>query len=106
MERRQPAVDPVMARRLERLAAEGVRECFQCAKCSAGCPVAPIADLLPHEAVQALQLGRAGSCASRTRAGRAVVPCRSCANCRYAGIIEQKHVVDSAGEMVADQRKR
>lgn len=31
--------------------------CFQCAKCSAGCPVASAMDYLPHHIIKLLQLG-------------------------------------------------
>jgi heterodisulfide reductase subunit C2 len=32
-------------------------ECFQCAKCSAACPVTAAMDLLPHQVIRYLQLG-------------------------------------------------
>ncbi len=31
--------------------------CYQCAKCSAGCPVVSAMDLLPHQVIRYLQLG-------------------------------------------------
>lgn len=31
--------------------------CFQCAKCSAACPVTAAMDLLPHQVIRFLQLG-------------------------------------------------
>ena len=32
-------------------------ECYQCAKCSAACPVTAAMDLLPHQVIRYLQLG-------------------------------------------------
>ena len=32
-------------------------ECFQCAKCSAACPVTSAMDLLPHQVIRYLQMG-------------------------------------------------
>ncbi len=32
-------------------------QCYQCAKCSAGCPVVSAMDLLPHQVIRYLQLG-------------------------------------------------
>ncbi len=32
-------------------------QCYQCAKCSAGCPVVAAMDLLPHQVIRYLQLG-------------------------------------------------
>ena len=34
-----------------------VNQCYQCGKCSAGCPVAPDMDLLPHQLVRLAVLG-------------------------------------------------
>lgn len=40
-----------------RLAETEVRLCYQCGKCSAGCPVSPDMDLPPHKLMRLLQLG-------------------------------------------------
>ena len=34
-----------------------INQCYQCGKCSAGCPVAPEMDLVPHQLVRAAVLG-------------------------------------------------
>lgn len=34
------------------------KDCYQCGKCSAGCPVASDADMTPREVLRHLQLGR------------------------------------------------
>lgn len=34
-----------------------INQCYQCGKCSAGCPVAPDMDLLPHQLVRHAVLG-------------------------------------------------
>ncbi len=34
-----------------------VNQCYQCGKCSAGCPVAPEMDLLPHQMVRLAVMG-------------------------------------------------
>lgn len=34
-----------------------IHQCFQCSKCSAGCPVAPEMDILPHQLVRLAVLG-------------------------------------------------
>lgn len=34
-----------------------IQQCYQCGKCSAGCPVAPEMDLLPHQMVRLAVLG-------------------------------------------------
>lgn len=48
------------AQQVQAIAAESgvnVKDCYQCGKCSAGCPVAPMADMMPREVIRNLQLG-------------------------------------------------
>ena len=40
------------------LAHTNVQACYQCGKCSAGCPVADKMDLLPNQLVRLVQMGR------------------------------------------------
>jgi heterodisulfide reductase subunit C len=72
-----PRLESGLALRVERLAEAALRECFQCGKCSAGCPVGAAADLLPHEAVQAVLLGQA----ERLFASRFLWLCLGCNTC-------------------------
>jgi heterodisulfide reductase subunit C len=44
---------------VEAASGQSLRECYQCSKCSAGCPVGRAVDLSPQQIVRALQLGRA-----------------------------------------------
>ncbi|MFO8012307.1 MAG: 4Fe-4S dicluster domain-containing protein, partial [Phycisphaerae bacterium] len=34
-----------------------VRECYQCGKCTAGCPMAPFMDLTPSQVMRLVQIG-------------------------------------------------
>lgn len=43
--------------RIEALSGVDVRDCYQCGKCAAGCPVAPHADLSCRQVIRSLQLG-------------------------------------------------
>lgn len=40
------------------LSLENQYACYQCGKCSAGCPAAPFMDLLPNQVMRLLQLGK------------------------------------------------
>ena len=51
--------------------------CFQCAKCSSGCPVAARADLKPHEVVRMVQMDQRGA----VLASRFIWECTSCQTC-------------------------
>ncbi len=37
---------------------ERIQDCYQCGKCSAGCPVSGFMDLAPHQILRAVQLGQ------------------------------------------------
>ncbi len=51
--------------------------CYQCAKCSSGCPVADRGDLKPHELVRLVQTGQRGT----VLASRFIWECTSCHTC-------------------------
>ena len=47
-----------MVRMVEELSNTSVRRCFQCGKCTAGCPMATFMDHPPNRVVRLLQLGQ------------------------------------------------
>jgi len=49
---------PDLAARIQALNQENVHLCYQCKKCTAGCPTAAFFDLAPHQIVRALQFGQ------------------------------------------------
>lgn len=57
--------------------APGVGDCYQCGKCTAGCPVAGRMDLMPNQVVRLVQLGQA----ERACAASAIWECVSCQTC-------------------------
>jgi heterodisulfide reductase subunit C2 len=59
------------------LAGNAVRDCYQCGKCSAGCPMAEHMDLLPNQLVRLVQLGRT----ERAVRSKAIWKCVSCMTC-------------------------
>lgn len=44
-------------RRIEREAGAALHDCYQCGKCTAGCPMAQNMDLMPRQVIRYLQLG-------------------------------------------------
>ena len=52
--------------------------CFQCQKCTSGCPIATTADIKPHELVRLVQLGERNEVLS----SRMIWECTSCQTCR------------------------
>jgi heterodisulfide reductase subunit C len=65
------------AAEIERLAATKVGDCYQCGKCSAGCPAAGQMDLLPNQLLRLVQLGRL----DRALQSQAIWKCVSCLTC-------------------------
>ena len=54
-----------------------VMRCYQCTKCSSGCPVAARSDLKPHEVVRLLQFDQC----EEVLASRFIWECTSCQTC-------------------------
>ena len=70
-------MDIAMVRKVEALSGTSVRRCFQCGKCSAGCPMATFMEHPPNRVVRLLQLGQW----QRILAGRSIWYCASCETC-------------------------
>jgi heterodisulfide reductase subunit C len=62
---------------LEERTGQKVRHCYQCKKCSAGCPVAFAMDVLPHEVMKLVQYGQS----ERLLGCSTVWLCASCETC-------------------------
>ncbi len=59
------------------LSAIPVQECYQCGKCTAGCPMAHHMDLMPSQIVRLVQLGQV----ERVLKADAIWQCLSCQTC-------------------------
>ncbi len=62
---------------IESLAHTQLVNCYQCGKCTAGCPVAARMDLAPNQLIRTLQLGQAAT----ALCSRAIWECVSCQTC-------------------------
>jgi heterodisulfide reductase subunit C len=70
-------MDLSFVRKVEALSGTSVRRCFQCGKCSAGCPMATFMEHPPNRVVRLLQLGQW----RRILEGRSIWYCASCETC-------------------------
>ena len=65
------------AREVETASGASVMRCYQCQKCSSGCPIAGGSDLMPHELVRLIQFDAREEALS----SRFVWECTSCETC-------------------------
>jgi len=68
--------DRDLLEKIEELSGENVFSCYQCGKCSAGCPFTEEMDLLPNQVIRKVQMGDGAILQSET-------PwiCASCLSC-------------------------
>lgn len=86
-------------------AASGARLmlCFQCQKCSSGCPIAATTDIKPHELVRLVQLGERDEVLS----SRMIWECTSCQTCwtRCPQAVELPAMIDALRRLSRDAKK-
>lgn len=73
----QTKLRPEVLDAVERLSGQKVRDCYQCGKCSAGCPIAAEMDLPPNQVTRFLQLGLTDVVLS----SKTIWLCASCETC-------------------------
>jgi heterodisulfide reductase subunit C len=70
-------IDGALAGEVKAASGASPMSCYQCAKCSSGCPVADRGDLKPHELVRLVQTDQRGA----VLASRFIWECTSCHTC-------------------------
>mgnify|MGYP001567765430 FL=1 len=63
--------------RIEKISGQKLLACYQCGKCSAGCPMAAHMDVMPNQIIRMAQLGMQ----EQLLATRAIWLCVSCMTC-------------------------
>jgi len=62
--------------KIEKISGQNIFACYQCGKCSAGCPMIDTMDIMPNQAMKLLQMGCEEVMNSRT-----MWMCASCHTC-------------------------
>ena len=87
--------------RVEELAHTHVADCYQCGKCSAGCPMAEQMDMIPSTIMRLVQMGDIDEAASST----AVWQCLACLTCsaRCPKSVQVAEVMDALKQIAAEK---
>jgi heterodisulfide reductase subunit C len=69
--------NPDLARMIRQRTGENVYQCYQCVKCTSGCPLAEYFDLWPNQIMRSVQLGQTETALDN----RTIWICASCETC-------------------------
>ncbi|MEW5759409.1 MAG: 4Fe-4S dicluster domain-containing protein [Candidatus Thermoplasmatota archaeon] len=69
-------VNGKFTKKVEELSGQNILKCYQCGKCSGGCPMIEDMDLLPNQVIRYVQLGEEAILDSKT-----IWLCASCFTC-------------------------
>jgi len=84
---------PPLRRQIEELSGQHISACFQCEKCTNGCPVTFAMDIVPHRLMRLLQYGQV----DEALRSDTIWVCASCETCttRCPNDIDIAHVMDT-----------
>ena len=89
--------DPAFRAEVEKLSGQKVSACFQCEKCTNGCPVAFAMDIVPHKLIRSVHLGLKDLILKSDT----IWVCASCETCntRCPNGIGIAHIMDTLRQM-------
>ena len=84
---------PSLRKKIEELSGQKISACFQCEKCTNGCPVTFAMDIAPHQAMRLLHLGLV----DKILQSNIMWVCASCETCstRCPNDIDIAHIMDT-----------
>jgi heterodisulfide reductase subunit C2 len=88
---------PGFNKEIEKLSGEKISACFQCQKCTNGCPLTFAMDIAPHKVIHSLQLGLGDEVLDSDT----IWVCASCETCttRCPNEIDIAHVMDTLRQL-------
>lgn len=93
---------PINFQAIEEASGQKVSACFQCGKCSSGCPLTFAMDILPHELIHFLHYGQL----DRVLRSETIWVCASCETCttRCPNGIDIAHVMDTLRQLAIKEK--
>lgn len=70
-------IENPLIKKIEEISGQDLRKCYNCGKCSAGCPAVEEMDILPNQVIRLIQMG----CEDEVKNCRTVWLCASCLMC-------------------------
>ena len=70
-------IQNAIIKKVEDISGQNILACYQCGKCSAGCPMVTLMDLLPNQIIRLVQLGQIGDVLN----SKTIWLCASCFTC-------------------------
>ena len=94
--------DPQFLEEAKKKSGEDLSLCYQCLKCTVGCPTAPYMDIRPNNIIRMIQMGMKGE----VLGSRAIWLCVSCETCgtRCPNKIDIGVLMDALREMAIEGR--
>ena len=88
---------PSLRKRIEKLSGQKISACFQCEKCTNGCPVTFAMDIVPHKVIRLLHLGLV----DEVLRSNTIWVCASCETCttRCPNDIDIARIMDTLRQM-------
>ena len=88
---------PSLRKRIEELSGQKISACFQCQKCTNGCPVTFAMDIVPHKVIRLLHLGLV----NEVLRSDTIWVCASCETCstRCPNDIDIARIMDTLRQM-------
>ncbi len=95
--------DLTFLKQMEEESKEQISACYQCYRCTAGCPVLPEMDILPHRVIRYIMLGEK----EKVLSSRTIWSCLQCYTCsvRCPNDIHIGHVFDTARRIAVREKK-